>query len=82
MLFETTENTISQVIQAQLVKGIRKGKDYMKIRDRQEFFFSCLYPFFPFISLAFRAMTVLAAVIADAKQSAVYTAINMTSYLL
>src|SRR5215210_3432578 len=71
-----------RLIQTQLVKGIRKGKDYMKIRDRQEFFFSCLYPFFPVISLAFRAMPVPAAIIADRKQSTVCTTINMTTRLL
>jgi hypothetical protein len=39
----------------------------MEVRYRQEFFFTGLYPVFPLLTLALRAMTITAAVIADAE---------------
>jgi hypothetical protein len=39
----------------------------MEIWYRQQFFFSCLYPLFTVFALAFRAMAVTTAIVADAK---------------
>ncbi|GAL87403.1 hypothetical protein MYP_4633 [Sporocytophaga myxococcoides] len=53
-------------MQGKSIKFFRQREYYMKVRYRQELLFPCLYPLFPFVALAFRAMPVSAAVVADA----------------
>jgi hypothetical protein len=68
-----------RLIEAQLVKSIRQCKDNMKIRYRQKFLLSCLYPLLPSSTLALRTMPVPATIEAYTHMSATGAAIYMAS---
>jgi hypothetical protein len=51
-------------VQAHPVQLMGQGEHHMEIGDVQEFFLPCPDPRFPFVSLALRAMSVTATVIA------------------
>ena len=52
-------------MQGKYIKRIWQCEYYMKIRHRQKVCCALLYPFFTLVSLAFRAVSVAAAVVAD-----------------
>lgn len=66
-------------VERQPIELLRQGKYKMVIRAGQQISLPVLYPFFPFMPLAFWTMAVTAAVIADAHGTAVGARVYMAT---
>jgi len=77
----TEQNAVNRfgVIQGNDRRLGRDGENHVEVLDRQEFGLPVLQPFCPGQILAFRAVTVAAGVIRDAKVLAVAASIDMTA---
>ena len=65
----------------QLVELQGKCKYHMKVRYGEKLPLPCRYPVFPFVSLAFGAVAVAAAVVADLQSAATGAGIYMAAHV-
>ena len=66
-------------MQCQGVQLLWQGKHYMIVRAWQQVCLPLIYPLFPLMPLALRAMPVPATVIADADSATFITGVHMTA---
>jgi hypothetical protein len=77
-----TEQSIIHLFGLVQSKGVQltgQREHYMIVGAGQQFLLPLLYPLFPLVPLAFRAMPVTAAIVADMYYAALCTCVHMTA---